>query len=178
MFNCVSAISFQRMEFWKPDEITLQQSKCMQTIVTPQKKCFYPWVTKRLFGILKETDGNGLLWFPVRLPVNTLKQVQPRGCPCRSWSARHNETDCRMAALTRQCNCATCISTMRTYSTDEVAKEIGVHRMTLQRWLTKGLVRPSVSVPLKGQRTLWRWTKGDLSKVRKLKGTQKPGPKR
>ena len=65
---------------------------------------------------------------------------------------------------------------MRTYSTSEVAEEIGVHRITLQRWLGSGLIRPSVEIPLKG-RTLWRWTKADLKRVRKVKASQRPGRK-
>jgi predicted DNA-binding protein (UPF0251 family) len=65
---------------------------------------------------------------------------------------------------------------MQTFSTEDAAKQIHVHRVTLQRWLADGLVKPSVAVPLKG-RTLWRWTKSDLAKARKLKGSQKPGPK-
>jgi excisionase family DNA binding protein len=63
-----------------------------------------------------------------------------------------------------------------TYSTEEAAKRVGVHRLTLQRWLSEGKVRASQSVPLKG-RTLWRWTDADLKKVRRFKATQKPGRK-
>ncbi len=66
---------------------------------------------------------------------------------------------------------------MRTYSTSEVAEEIDVHRITLQRWLANGLVRPSVAIPLKG-RTLWRWTKADMAEARRVKASQKPGRKR
>jgi hypothetical protein len=65
---------------------------------------------------------------------------------------------------------------MQTFSTEEVAKHIHIHRVTLQRWLAAGMVKPSFAVPLKG-RTLWRWTKTDLAKARKLKGSQRPGPK-
>lgn len=65
---------------------------------------------------------------------------------------------------------------MQTFSTEEVAEQINVHRITLQRWLSGGLVKPSVVVPLKG-RTLWRWTKADVAKARKLKGSQRPGRK-
>jgi excisionase family DNA binding protein len=57
---------------------------------------------------------------------------------------------------------------MRTYSTEEVAKIVGVHRVTLQEWLSRGKVRPSQAVPMKG-RTLWRWTQADVGKVRQYK---------
>jgi predicted site-specific integrase-resolvase len=65
---------------------------------------------------------------------------------------------------------------MRTCSTNEVAEELEVHRITLQRWLANGLVRPSVAVPLKG-RTLWRWTRADVANARKVKANQKRGRK-
>lgn len=65
---------------------------------------------------------------------------------------------------------------MQTFSTEEAAEQINVHRITLQRWLSGGLVKPSVAVPLKG-RTLWRWTKADVEKARRFKVTRKPGPK-
>jgi len=65
---------------------------------------------------------------------------------------------------------------IQTYSTDETAKQIGIHRITLQRWLAGGIVRPSIQIPLKN-RTLWRWTKADLKKALKLKGSLKPGPR-
>jgi len=65
---------------------------------------------------------------------------------------------------------------MQTLSTNEVAEKIGVHRLTLQRWLTKGWVKPSVEVPLNG-RKMWRWTSADVVRARKFKGTQKPGRK-
>lgn len=65
---------------------------------------------------------------------------------------------------------------METFSTEEAAKQIDVHHITLLRWLSAGLLRPSIAVPLKG-RTLWRWTKADVAKARKLKGSQRHGPK-
>ena len=58
---------------------------------------------------------------------------------------------------------------MRTYSTEEAAKLVGVHRVTLQGWLSEGKVRPSQGVPMKGGRTLWRWTRADVKKLREYK---------
>jgi len=56
----------------------------------------------------------------------------------------------------------------RNYSTQQVAKMVGIHWMTLHRWLASGVVRPSIGVPMNG-RTLWRWTDRDLERVRKYK---------
>ena len=60
---------------------------------------------------------------------------------------------------------------MRTYSTQEVAELVGIHRLTLQEWLSAGKVRPSQAIPLKG-RTLWRWTRADVKKVRQYKAAR------
>jgi len=65
---------------------------------------------------------------------------------------------------------------MKTYSTAQAAKLIGIHLITLRRWLASGKIRPSVSTPMNG-RTLWRFTVGDVERFRKFKGTQKTGPK-
>ena len=52
-----------------------------------------------------------------------------------------------------------------TYSTEEAAKLAGVHRTTLQRWLTAGQVKASVNVPMAGI-TLHRWTGTDIAKLK------------
>lgn len=65
----------------------------------------------------------------------------------------------------------------KTYSTQKAASKIGVGFRTLNRWLGRGLVRPSVAIPIGGGRTLWRWTDADIAKGRKVKAAQKPGPK-
>jgi len=56
----------------------------------------------------------------------------------------------------------------RTFSTERVAEIVGVHWTTLHRWLRSGGVVPSIAVPLDG-RTLWRWTRQDVERVRKYK---------
>jgi excisionase family DNA binding protein len=66
----------------------------------------------------------------------------------------------------------------RTYSTVEAAKLIGVHLITLNRWLAKGKIRSSVRIPIGGGRTLWRWTDSDIARGRKIKAQQRPGPKK
>lgn len=58
---------------------------------------------------------------------------------------------------------------MRTYSTREAAQLIGIHFVTLHHWLSTKKVRPSIAVPIGGGRTLWRWTNGDLKRVRRYK---------
>jgi len=57
---------------------------------------------------------------------------------------------------------------VKSYSTEEIASRTGVHRLTIQRWITAGQVRASIAVPMKG-RTLWRWTDADLKQVLKFK---------
>jgi hypothetical protein len=68
------------------------------------------------------------------------------------------------------------LAQMRTYSTAQAAEQINIHPITLHRWLRRGLVRTSIEVPLNG-RILRRWTKADVEKARKMKGTLKPGRK-
>ena len=65
----------------------------------------------------------------------------------------------------------------KTYSTQNAAAKIGVSFRTLNRWLALALIRPSQAVPMGGGRTLWRWTDADIARGRKVKATQKPGPK-
>ena len=60
-------------------------------------------------------------------------------------------------------------------STPQAAKKIGVSFITLHRWLRDGKIRPQ-GIALAG-RTLWLWTDADIAKGRKVKATQKPGPK-
>jgi predicted site-specific integrase-resolvase len=65
----------------------------------------------------------------------------------------------------------------KTFSTETAAKRIGVSFRTLNRWLALGKIRPSLAVPLAGGRTLWRWVDADITRGRKVRATQKPGPK-
>ena len=65
----------------------------------------------------------------------------------------------------------------KTFSTAQAARKIGVGFRTLNRWLDLGKIRPSIAVPMGGGRTLWRWTDTDITKGRKVKAAQKPGPK-
>ena len=65
----------------------------------------------------------------------------------------------------------------KTYSTSEAADKIGVALRTLNRWLADDKVKPAVSVPMGGGRTLWRWSKVDIAKARKIDRTPGPKPK-
>jgi predicted site-specific integrase-resolvase len=49
---------------------------------------------------------------------------------------------------------------------------IGVHHLTLHRWLKAGKVKPK-GVKLANGSTIWQWTDADIEKAKKLK--QPPG---
>jgi predicted site-specific integrase-resolvase len=65
----------------------------------------------------------------------------------------------------------------KTFSTQQAAKRMGISFRTLNRWLFRGLIRPSLEFSIGGGRTLWRWMDADIAKGRKVKAAQKPGPK-
>ena len=64
----------------------------------------------------------------------------------------------------------------KTYSTAVAARRIGVSFRTLNRWLNLGKIKPQ-GIPFGDGRTLWLWTDADITKGRKVKAAQKPGPK-
>ena len=57
---------------------------------------------------------------------------------------------------------------MKTNSTKQAAKAVGISWVTLRRWLSASKIRPSKSLPFDG-RTLWRWTDADVEKLRRYK---------
>ncbi len=63
----------------------------------------------------------------------------------------------------------------KTYTTREVAKLIGVSRQTLQAWIADGKIKPPPPVNLGGA-TFRFWTEAHARRLRKFKGTLKPGP--
>lgn len=65
----------------------------------------------------------------------------------------------------------------KTYSTQRAAAKIGIGFRTLNRWLARGLIRPTMAIPMGGGRTLWRWSDVDIARGRKVKAAQKPGRK-
>jgi excisionase family DNA binding protein len=65
---------------------------------------------------------------------------------------------------------------MSPLSTLEVAKAIGVHKATLERWLASGKLRAPKELRV-GQKAFRDWTKTDIERAKRLKGKEKRGPK-
>lgn len=65
----------------------------------------------------------------------------------------------------------------KTYSTRQAAAKMRVSFRTLNRWLAGGKIKPSTAIKMPNGRTLWLWGDADISKGRKVKAAQKPGPK-
>jgi excisionase family DNA binding protein len=64
----------------------------------------------------------------------------------------------------------------RFYTTDQAAKEIGISRQTLQSWIkNKQIISPKPT--LEGAKGKRLWTKADIERGRKFKGTLKRGPR-
>jgi MerR HTH family regulatory protein len=63
---------------------------------------------------------------------------------------------------------ATGCNAMKTFSTQEVANDVGIHPVTLRRWLAAKKIRPSIAIPTDGQ-TLYRWTRADVKRLRRFK---------
>ena len=63
----------------------------------------------------------------------------------------------------------------KTYTTAEAATQIGVSRQTLFNWIARERVAAPKPVQT-GRRTVRFWTKPDIEKARKFKGTLKHGP--
>jgi predicted site-specific integrase-resolvase len=73
---------------------------------------------------------------------------------------------------------------MAPLSTAEVAKKVGIDRVTLERWLASGKIRPPSSLHV-GQKTFRDWTGADVNRLKKYKQEnyrkgrgRKPKPKR
>ncbi len=64
----------------------------------------------------------------------------------------------------------------KTYSTPQAAKLIGVSLITLHRWLAAGKIKP-YGIELGDGRKLWRWNDRDVTEGRKLKASQRQGPR-
>lgn len=62
----------------------------------------------------------------------------------------------------------------KVYSTPQAAKLIGVHVVTLWRWLSDGKVKAE-GVPLTGGKMLWQWTEESIEAAKAFKATQKVG---
>ena len=73
---------------------------------------------------------------------------------------------------------------MSPMSTKQVAKAVGVNRVTLERWLSSGKVRPPKVVVI-GSGTFRQWSQADVDRILKYKQEnyrkgrgRKPKPKR
>ena len=62
------------------------------------------------------------------------------------------------------------------YSTNRAAKQIGVSRQTLQAWIFADRISAPKPTEVGGV-TVRLWTKADIAKARKFKGTLQPGPR-
>ena len=63
---------------------------------------------------------------------------------------------------------------LKTYSTGDAAKKIGVSRQTLQAWIDKNSF-PTPKLQKVGRVTIRLWTNLDIEQARRFKGTLKPG---
>ena len=57
---------------------------------------------------------------------------------------------------------------MKTLSTPEVAKLVGIHEITLERWLATGKIAGPKQLRT-GRRIVRLWTNQDVEKIRKFK---------
>jgi len=64
----------------------------------------------------------------------------------------------------------------KTYTTAEAAAQIGVSRQTLYSWIEAEKINAPEPLEL-GQRSMRIWTKADIERARKCKGSLKRGPK-
>jgi predicted site-specific integrase-resolvase len=73
---------------------------------------------------------------------------------------------------------------MANLSTQDVAQQVGINRVTLERWLSSGKVKAPKTMRF-GKNEFRNWTAGDVARVRKYKlenyrkgRGRKPKPKR
>src|ERR1700733_2225891 len=81
---------------------------------------------------------------------------------------RTDRTDYFTRDLTRQYKYAIRNSVMKSYSTVQVARMIGVHKVTLQRWLLDGKLREPRRIS-NGGVDARVWTDRDVERARKYK---------
>lgn len=65
----------------------------------------------------------------------------------------------------------------KTYTTGQAAAAAGVPRTTLQHWIKSNKI-PAPAVRLINGRAVRSWNDAQVTKIRKMKGTLKPGPRR
>jgi hypothetical protein len=59
-------------------------------------------------------------------------------------------------------------SSVSQLSTENVAREVGINRVTLERWLSNGKVAPPKKIQI-GRSEFRNWTDADVERVRKYK---------
>jgi excisionase family DNA binding protein len=64
---------------------------------------------------------------------------------------------------------------MRRYTTNEAAAKLGVHRITLQRWIAAKLI-PAPKVQNIGGGLFRLWTAKDIERARKAMGRERGKP--
>ena len=57
---------------------------------------------------------------------------------------------------------------MAPLSTAQIASALGIHRVTLEEWLSKGKVKPPKTVQI-GAKAYRLWTERDIERLRKFK---------
>ena len=64
----------------------------------------------------------------------------------------------------------------KVHTTTEAAATIGVSRQTLYSWIEGGKVTAPKLIVI-GLKSIRLWTKADIERVKKFKGTLSPGPR-
>jgi len=62
----------------------------------------------------------------------------------------------------------------KVYGTPRVAKLVGIHYLTLHRWISEGKIKPH-GIPLADGRVLYQWTEKDIETAKKIKAETKLG---
>jgi excisionase family DNA binding protein len=63
----------------------------------------------------------------------------------------------------------------KTYTTAQAATLLKISRQTLYTWIDDGRIAAPKPIAV-GERSFRLWTAADIERVRKFKGTLKPGP--
>lgn len=65
---------------------------------------------------------------------------------------------------------------MKTCNTTQAARAAGVSRATLQSWISSGRIE-APELQIVGGKAVRLWKRGDIAKLKRFKGTLRPGPK-
>jgi len=65
---------------------------------------------------------------------------------------------------------------MNPLSTSEVARQVGVHPITLERWLSQDAALAPKTLR-SGRRVVRLWTPQDVARLKRFKANQRRGPK-